>query len=152
LGSIFVIFYAKRRCVMRRRKGFTLMELIIVVIIIGILAMIGLPQYFKTTERARMAEALDTLGAIRSAELRWAMSNGAGNSTGNWADLDIDQINATTNFNAPALTGGAACNGTTNTVVASVQRNGKAPNDYKVAIACGGALTCAAGTCPPLPQ
>lgn len=136
---------------MRKRKGFTLMELIIVVIIIGILAMIGLPQYFKTTERARMAEALDTLGAIRSAELRFSMSNGAGNSTAVWNDLDIDQIPATTNFAAPTLTGGQACSGTTDTVVASIARSSKTAA-YTVAISCSGKLTCTDGTCPPLPQ
>jgi Tfp pilus assembly protein PilE len=42
-----------------------------VVIIIGILASIALPQYLKTTERARAAEALTMLAAIRSSELRF---------------------------------------------------------------------------------
>jgi type IV pilus assembly protein PilE len=53
------------------RKGFTLMELIIVVIIIAILASIALPSFFKTTGKAKQAEANNLLGMLRSAQLRY---------------------------------------------------------------------------------
>lgn len=42
-------------------KGFTLIELMVVVIIIAILSMIALPQYQKAVEKSRAAEAI-TLG------------------------------------------------------------------------------------------
>jgi len=48
------------------RKGFTLLEVLIVVIIIGILASIAMPQYLTTLEKARSAEALSSLGSLRS--------------------------------------------------------------------------------------
>lgn len=46
------------------KKGFTLLELIIVIIIIGILATLGLTQYARMVERGRGAEARQLLGNI----------------------------------------------------------------------------------------
>ncbi len=53
------------------RSGFTLLELLMVVIIIAILAALALPQYFRTVERSRTAQVLQLLGSIRSSELRF---------------------------------------------------------------------------------
>ena len=70
------------------RKGFTLMELIIVVIIIAILAAIGIPQFFKVAERARASEAISFLGAVKNAQMRYAAEHGA--TTDDPADLDVN--------------------------------------------------------------
>ena len=56
---------------MKRASGFTLLELLMVVIIIAILASIALPQFLRVAERARSAEALAILGAMRSSEVRY---------------------------------------------------------------------------------
>ncbi len=48
------------------RKGFTLLELLIVIIIVGVLATLGLTQYAAVVERSRGAEARQILGQLRS--------------------------------------------------------------------------------------
>lgn len=51
-----------------KKAGFTLVELMAVVVILGILAAVGIPQYRRTMERARGAEAYIGLAQINSAE------------------------------------------------------------------------------------
>jgi len=48
------------------RKGFTLLELVIVLIIIGVLATLAITQYNRMVERSRGAEARQIIGVIRT--------------------------------------------------------------------------------------
>lgn len=50
------------------KKGFTLVEVLIVVIIIGILASIGVPQFADSIEKAKGGEARAGLGHIQTGE------------------------------------------------------------------------------------
>lgn len=49
------------------KKGFTLIELMIVVAIIGILAAIAIPAYSDYTKKAKIGEVSNTVGALMSA-------------------------------------------------------------------------------------
>ena len=78
----------KRVKQLRKQRGFTLLELLMVVIIIAILASLALPQYLRTVAKARRSEALNVLATLRSAELRYAAEHrGFTNAS---ANLDID--------------------------------------------------------------
>ncbi len=77
---------------MKNNKGFTLIELLVVVLIIGILAAIALPQYFKAVEKARGAEALSLFGAIAGAQQRYYLTKDQ--YTASLGQLDLDFTNA----------------------------------------------------------
>lgn len=58
------------------KKAFTLIELLVVVLIIGILSAVALPQYTFAVEKARFAEAEQTVGALQKAIDIWLLETG----------------------------------------------------------------------------
>ena len=70
-----------------RLGGFTLIELLVVVLIIGILAAMAMPQYFKAVERSRMTEAVTLMDSIAKSQRRKFMQTN--HYVGNFEGLDV---------------------------------------------------------------
>ena len=67
------------------RKGFTLIELMIVVAIIGILAAIAIPNFLKFQAKSKQSEAKSNLGAIFTGEVSYFGEN---NSYGHFGQIN----------------------------------------------------------------
>lgn len=76
---------------MRKHKGFTLVELVVVVMILGILAAVAAPKLLKTSEAANESGCRQTLAVVRDAIERYAAEQGKLPGDGNSeADLKND--------------------------------------------------------------
>jgi type IV pilus assembly protein PilA len=91
------------------QKGFTLIELMIVVAIIGILAAVAIPAYQDYTIRAKIQEAVNLSNPHRTA-LGIACSEGALSGAAQVADLGLAALTA---YNAKYTTTIAAAGNTT---------------------------------------
>jgi type IV pilus assembly protein PilA len=112
-------------------KGFTLIELMIVVAIIGILAATAIPAYYDYTTRAQVTEAVELLGGLKGPVVAYAYEQNA------WPDLTSSltpsstQITATVNgkyADVTSTTGtgiGTFPNGILIAQIKSGQANGK---------------------------
>jgi prepilin-type N-terminal cleavage/methylation domain-containing protein len=79
------------------RNSFTLVELIIVVIIVGILASLGLTQYSSVVEKSRTAEAKVRIGTMKTLAYQFHLENGSFTSITN-ADVDVDHTCRSTDW------------------------------------------------------
>jgi prepilin-type N-terminal cleavage/methylation domain-containing protein len=61
----------------RNKKGFTLVEIMIVVLIIGILMAIAVPNFIKARTNSQTRTCIANLRQIESAKEQWAMESGA---------------------------------------------------------------------------
>ena len=104
---------------MLRRKGFTLVEIMIVVAIIGLLAAIAIPNFIKARQTAEKQACIANLKQIQGAIQVWALDN---NKTGTDAP-------ATSNLTPDYIKSWPKCNGVAYAVPATVDTDPGCPNN-----------------------
>ena len=107
----------------KNNRGFTLLEIIIVIIIVAVLASLAIPQFQRTTAFARSQEAIRLLATMRESIVRCAMLNDGDAQNCDFANaaaagLDVEvPADGATNFNyvcAATAANAWTCTGTGN--------------------------------------
>ena len=117
------------------RKGFTLMELLVVVIIIGILAAVGIPHYHKTVETTKAGDAVAVASMLANAYRMFVIDNSGVAISG--------QITAGCGAGLCSTADTTSCRLVRCKYVAEQDWATGAYNYFVGAASCGGALACA---------
>ena len=99
---------------MKAKRGFTLIEILIVVIIIGILSAISIPLFEKTRDRVMDKEAISMLKVLRSAQKGYRMDSGSYYASNAHASINTNlrttlPVEAGRNWNYSVYNGANGC-------------------------------------------
>lgn len=79
--------YCRKTPGISAQRGFTLIELMIAVVIVGILAVVAMPSFMDSIRKSRRSEAFNALSAIQQAQERWRSNHSSYTTT--LSDLGI---------------------------------------------------------------
>ncbi|MFH1853988.1 MAG: type II secretion system protein [Candidatus Omnitrophota bacterium] len=117
----------------RDKTGFTLTELLIVVIILGMLATLALPMLVKTIEKAKIGEAMSNLNLIRTGQKIYFLEHGyfsgedGGDKEAGIRILNIENPNSTNTYFTYTI---ETPKGATTDFTSRAQRKNDAPSPY----------------------
>jgi type IV pilus assembly protein PilA len=118
------------------QKGFTLIELMIVVAIIGILAAVAIPAYGDYTTKAKLAKVVSSIDPIKLAIVSFVNDNGdianlpAGAAAGTWASLGFGAA-----VTLPAEVSSISVTAATGAIVVTLNKIGSIANATTVTFA-----------------
>ncbi len=72
----------------KNQSGFTLVELVIIIVILGILAAVAIPKYQDISSEAKEASARSALGGLRSGIAIWYANQAVTTGTATWPVID----------------------------------------------------------------
>jgi prepilin-type N-terminal cleavage/methylation domain-containing protein len=73
-------------------SGFTLIELVIIIVVLGILAAVAIPKYQDITAQAKEASCRNALGGLRSGVTIWYANQAVKTGTASWPPIDSLRI------------------------------------------------------------